>query len=112
MFGFFVFFNACKHCKGSKIMILVTGWQVEHSSNSNGVGRKVEGHFSTEGFYLWVGSDFLSLLVENNDMTHRVNAPLFITALHTANKLFPLLGIFTLQELNIRGGRTHREAAA
>lgn len=72
----------------------------------------MEGRFSAEGFYLWVGSFFLSLLVENNDMTHRVNAPLFIAALHTAHKLLPLLGIFTLQELNIRGGRTHREATA
>lgn len=52
-------------------MILVTGWQVEHSSNSNGVGGKMEGDFSTEGFYLWVGSYFLSLLVENNDMTQQ-----------------------------------------
>lgn len=72
----------------------------------------MERHFSTEDFYLWVGSYSLSLLVENKDMTHRVNAPLFITALHTANKLLPLLGIFTLQEPNIRGGGTRREAAA
>lgn len=93
-------------------MILVTGWQVENSSNSNGVGGKMEGHLSPEDFHLWVGSYSLSWLVENKDMTHRVNAPLFITALHTTNKLFPLLGIFTLRELNIRGGRTRREAAA